>query len=283
MGKSPMKIGVVAPSSPFDRDTADRVLAVAKRAFGDRCPDIAFHPQCFERHNHFAGTDETRLAGFLAMANDPAIDAIWFARGGYGACRIADKALIQLDNMALEKHYLGYSDAGTLLAGLYNAGGKVAHGPMCQDVTRDGGEAAIVRALRWLVDRDPDTIEPGLDRDRPNAAFNLTVLGQIIGTPLEPGLSDHILLLEEVSEYLYAIDRSMHHVTSSAMAKTLAGIRLGRCSDILANVIDFGLDADQIARFWCDRHGIALLGTADIGHDAANKIVPFGPLTEYLP
>lgn len=279
MGKNPARIGVVAPSSPFEKDVADRVTALASRIFPDETPEIRFHPQCFERDHHFAGSDDARLAGFLEYTNDPDLDAIWFARGGYGSCRIADKALADIGNEARGKHFLGYSDAGMLLSGLYNAGFSVAHGPMCQDIVRDKGEEAIARALRWLVTRDPEALEPDLDPDRPNAAFNLMVLSQIIGTPLEPKLDGHVLLLEEVSEHLYAIDRSMHHVTATAMASKLAGIRLGRCSDIPENDVDFGHDPEQIARYWCERHGIPWLGHADIGHDAANRIVPFGYLT----
>ncbi len=86
---------------------------------------------------------------------DPSVDAVWFARGGYGSNRIAEAALADLPEAARTKTYLGFSDAGFLLAGLHKAGLEVAWGPMPQDVLRDGGEAAVNRALDWLVRRDP--------------------------------------------------------------------------------------------------------------------------------
>ena len=56
----------------------------------------------------------------------------------------------------------------------------------------------------------------------------------------------------------------------------VAGIRLGRVSDVPENDRAFGMDIDTMVRGWCQRRSIAFLGSADIGHDAANAIVPFG-------
>ena len=149
---------------------------------------------------------------------------------------------------------------------------------MPQDVLREGGETAIERALTWLVDRSAGALEPGLERGARHAAFNVTVLSMLLGTPLEPDLSGHILLLEEVSEHMYAVDRALFHITASPNVRSAAGIRLGRVSDVLPNDPDFGDDEEAVARFWCAKAGIPYLGRADIGHDSANRIVPFGPL-----
>jgi muramoyltetrapeptide carboxypeptidase len=274
-----MRIAVVAPSSRFDdwRDVSDRVQAIATRAHPG--VEIYFHPQCGLAHNHFAGSDAERTAALIEVANDPEIDAVWFARGGYGSNRIAEQALAGFGEAARAKAWLGYSDAGFLLAGLYRAGfANVAHGPMPRDVVRHGGEAAVERALDWLVCRAPGTLEPGLERGKRHAAFNLAVLGMLLGTPLEPDLSGHVLLLEEVSEHMYAIDRALFHITASANVRSAAGIRLGRVSDVLPNDPAFGEDEEKVARFWCAASGLPYLGRADIGHDSANKIVPFGLL-----
>jgi muramoyltetrapeptide carboxypeptidase len=269
-----MRIGVVAPSSPMQADTAERVRAFA----AERHPgcEVHFHPQCFLTHNHFAGEDRARAEAFLEVANDPAFDALWFARGGYGACRIVDDVFPWLERAALDKVYLGYSDAGFLLAGLYAAGHRVAHAPMPNDIRREGGEAAVARALDWLHHRAPDALEPGLDPELPAAAFNMTVLSQLLGTRLQPDLAGHVLLLEDVSEYMYRTDRTMFHITSNPGVRRVAGIRLGRCSQVPPNDPDFGEDEEAVARHWCAHSDIPWLGRADIGHDAGNKVVPFG-------
>jgi muramoyltetrapeptide carboxypeptidase len=277
MSRERLKIGVVATASPMSPEVAEAVPALARSLYGARAPEIVFHPDCLASAGHFAGDDAVRARAFLDVANDASFDVLWFARGGYGSCRIGEAVLAGLDPAARAKTYLGYSDAGALLGGLYRAGfPHVAHGPVAQDILRDGGDAAIARALAWLVDRAPDTLEPSLSDGRKAAAFNLTVFSQLLGTPLEPDLTDHVLMLEEVSEAMYRIDRSFFHVTSNASVRRVAGIRLGRCSLIAPNDPDFGMNEDEVARFWCERAGIPWLGRADIGHDADNRIVPFG-------
>ena len=270
-----MRIAVVAPSSRFSEAAAVRVQEIAARDFPE--VELFFHPQCFLSHNHFAGPDAARAAALVEVANDPGFGAVWFARGGYGAFRVAEAAIAQFGPAARQKAWLGYSDAGYLLAGLYRAGyPDLAHGPMAQRVLSEGGDAAVQRALGWLVRRDARTLEPHLALGDCHAAFNLTVFSQLLGTALEPDLSGHVLLLEEVSEQMYRVDRSFCHVTGQPSVRRVAGIRLGRVSKVLANDPDFGEDEEQVARFWCQRAGIAFLGRADIGHDSANKVVPFG-------
>jgi muramoyltetrapeptide carboxypeptidase len=270
-----MRIAVVAPSSRFSEQAAAHVQDIAARLYPEA--ELFFHPQCFLSHNHFAGTDAARAAALVEVANDPGFGAVWFARGGYGACRVAEDAIAQFGQAARRKAWLGYSDAGYLLAGLYRAGFRdLAHGPMAQSAMAEGGEAAVARALGWLVRRDADALEPHLALGDAHAAFNLTVFSQLLGTALEPDLADHVLLLEEVSEQMYRVDRGFCHVTGQASVRRVAGIRLGRVSAVPPNDPDFGETEEQVARLWCHRAGIAFLGRADIGHDSANKVVPFG-------
>jgi len=266
-----MKIAVVAPSCALKREAAQAVEALV-RARGD-C-ELAIHPQCFLSDGHFAGSDEVRLAALREVMADPGVDAIWFARGGYGSNRIAEAALTKLPAAAQSKTYLGYSDAGFLLGGLYKAGLNVAWGPMPQDVAREGGEAAVARALDWLVRRDPAALEAGLEA--PAAAFNLTVLAALLGTVLEPDLAGHDLLIEDVGEHHYRIDRTMFHIAASANVRGIARLRLGRVGEIPENDPDFGRDECAIVAEWCARAGINFGGRADIGHDVQNKVVPFG-------
>jgi muramoyltetrapeptide carboxypeptidase len=265
-----MRIAIVAPSCPLKLEAAEAVEAIAEQ-HGD-C-EIAIHPQCFLVDGHFAGPDEARLAALREVIADPSVDAIWFARGGYGSNRIAEAALADMPDAARSKTYMGYSDAGFLLAGLHKARLEVVWGPMPQDALRQGGEGAINRALDWLVRRDPAALEPALDGRA--MAFNLTVLSNLLGTPLEPDFTGVDLLIEDVGEHLYRIDRSIFHVTASPAVRKVRRLRLGRISDILPNDPAFGFDEVAIVEHWCARSGIPFGGRADIGHDAQNKVVPF--------
>lgn len=269
----PMKIAVVAPSCVLHREAASAVEAIAA-ARGD--VELAIHPQCFAASGHFAGPDAQRLAALRDVMADPSVDAVWFARGGYGSNRIAEAAARDVPAAARAKTYLGYSDAGFLLAAFDRAGLSVAHGPMPQDVLRSGGEAAIHRALDWLARRDPAALEPGLAMGRRAMAFNLTVLSNLLGTAIEPDFTGAQLLVEDVAEHEYRIDRMMFHVSGSAAVRRCAALRMGRMSEIPDNDPVFGADAATIVGDWCARSGLVFGGTADIGHDALNRVVPFG-------
>jgi muramoyltetrapeptide carboxypeptidase len=275
-----IRIGIAAPASRIEPALAEKVKAIAAAQFPDRAPELVFHPQCYLSSGHFAGDDEARAGAFLDIANDESFDALWVARGGYGSGRLSESVLPALSDVARRKTYLGYSDAGALFGAMYADGFQnLVHGPMPADLSREGGEAAVRRALAFLVDADPDTLEPSVVSPQPTAAFNITILGNLLGTPFEPDLSGHVLMLEEVSEHLYYIDRALLHITGSPNIRRAAGIRLGRCSATPPNDPPFGQNEEAIAKHWCAVSGIPYLGRADIGHDIDNKVVPFGRLT----
>ena len=272
------KIGIVAASSRFSRESADRLTGFMAERYPSGEVAAVFHEASFLTHGHFAGDDAARARAFIDFANDPRIDAVWFARGGYGSCRIAETVVGALKPEARKKRYLGYSDAGSILAALYKAGfPNLAHGPMASDVNRRMGPETVQRSIDWLVKGRTAGAEPSLATDpRPAVAFNLTIIDQLVGTAIEPDLTGHVLMLEEVSEAAYRIDRMMFHLTGQASIRKVAGIRLGRVSDITPNDPDFGMTPEEIVRYWCARSGIPYLGAADIGHDGDNKVVPFG-------
>ena len=270
-----IRIGICAPSTPLSRHDGDIVAALVAEGYPQA--ELVISDQCYAVCGHFAGDDKLRCDTFVDIANDPDIDVIWFARGGYGAARIAGNAISQLTGAAYTKTYLGYSDGGNLLGALYRAGiGRQVHGPMPIDIVRNGGKAALRRALDWLVHDDAASLEGNIVAGQKYAAFNLMTLAMMTGTPLMPDLAGHVLMIEEVSEHLYAFDRLLFHVTGNLADTGLTGIRLGRVSDIPENDRPFGEDVETITRRWCEHSGIAYLGSSDIGHDAHNKIVPFG-------
>ncbi|QZD96442.1 LD-carboxypeptidase [Qipengyuania gelatinilytica] len=265
------KVAVCAPATPLKREYAEAVTALAAKDFPEI--ELYFHDQCFVEEGHFAGSDKVRLDALLECANAPEFDAVWFAKGGYGSNRIATDFLGKASAEAGRKTYLGYSDCGTLLGGLYRARiGHPVHAPMPVDIKRDGGDEAVRRVLGWMGG-DAEGLEQGLT-GRPAAAFNLYTLAMLVGTRLMPALDGHELLIEEVGEYEYAIDRLMFHLVEHL--HDVAGIRLGEVTAVPENDRPFGADAEQIVQYWCEKSGITYLGRAAIGHSSANRIVPFG-------
>lgn len=269
-----MRIGVVAPARGITPEIAARAQGLAALVAPE--VDLVVHPQCFLSDGHLAGPDAVRAAAFLDYANDPRIDALWFARGGYGSNRILHTVMPALGAAAREKRWLGFSDLGFVLGALYAAKvGRPVHGPLLADVMRDDGGVCFARSLRWLAHRDRAVLEPGLDT-RPAAAFNLAILASLIGTPWMPDLADHVLLVEDVSEPLYRIDRMLFTMAHATQFKGLAGVRLGRVSDVQPNDPPWTETLETMLQRWCGEMGVPYLGRADIGHDAGNTVVPFG-------
>lgn len=270
-----MKIGVVAPANPIDPAVVAKAQAFVALAFPD--VDLVIHPQVYRTDGgHFAGPDDVRAAALLEMANDPAFDAIWFARGGYGSNRLFTRVLPHLNDAARVKSYVGYSDMTFLLSALYAARiGQPASGPMLADINRKDGDQTVTRTLQWLTRRDTRGLEPGL-AGRPSAAFNLSILHALIGTPYLPDLADHVLIIEEVSEPLYAIDRMLFHLAHATQLKGIVGVRLGYVTAIKPNEPGWQGSLDDMMQRWCTEMGVPYLGRAEVGHVQQNHVVPFG-------
>jgi muramoyltetrapeptide carboxypeptidase len=269
-----LRIGVVAPASRTTAAAVGPVTAYAARAFPE--VELVFHPQITETDGHFAGSDFARAAAFVDYANDPTLDAIWFYRGGYGSNRILRLAMPELKAPARTKKYVGYSDMGFLLGALYARRiGHPAHGPMVSDIGRTDGEETVHRSLAWLARGARSGFEPGLDGN-PSAAFNLAILGSLIGTPWLPDLTDHILIVEEVSEPLYNVDRLLFTIANATQLQGIAGLRLGAVTDIQENTPPWGETLDYMMIRWSRDMGVPYLGRARVGHMQDNHVVPFG-------
>lgn len=277
MGTSSLTIGIVAPAKAITRETAEKFDQFVYQNYGNEVK-LRIHPQCFLREGHFAGNDEARGLAFLEYANAPDIDVIWFARGGYGSMRLYDDVFERLDHNARAKAYIGYSDMGAMLARLYRMQiGRPIHGPVPTEINRKNGEACIKRVLDYVTGRNKDGLENTIQTPHPRIAINLTVLEHLIGTQWMPDISGHVLMLEDVSEYEYAIDRKMFSLCNSEHFHKVAGVAAGRFSDVPENEdVQFGMTSVEIIKSWCARTGIPYLGEADIGHDVDNKLVVWG-------
>lgn len=266
------RIAVCAPATPITRDHAEAAEALVAQEFPEH--SIYFHEQCFKSAGHFAGTDLERLEALVELANDPQYDAVWFAKGGYGSNRIAEAAVTRMNAAARSKTYVGFSDMGYLLAALYRHNiGQPVHGSMPVSARSERGREAVRRVLKWFSG-DGSGLEPSLDGKTPAVAFNLITLAMLTNTPMMPDLTGHVVMVEEISEHLYSVDRLFFHLANTL--PRLAGLRLGQVTDVPENYVEFGQEAEDIAKFWCNRAGIPYLGRAEIGHTAANRIVPFG-------
>ncbi|GAO44935.1 S66 peptidase family protein [Flavihumibacter petaseus] len=203
--------------------------------------------------SYFSGTDEERLADLQEMLDDPGIAAILCGRGGYGTSRIIDR----LSFKKFRKHpkwVIGFSDITVLLAHIGRRYSIAAmHAPMAGAFANGEFANVWVQSLkaalagkkgRYTTAPHPFNI-PG-KVTAPLAGGNLSLLAHMIGTPSMPKTRGRILFLEDLGEYLYAIDRMMVQLRRSGVLEGIGGLVLGGFTDLKDTDRPFGATVDQL-------------------------------------
>jgi muramoyltetrapeptide carboxypeptidase len=279
-------IGVVAPSGPVNPDRLARGLDALAPHFR-----IRTGPGVLARTGYLAGDDRARAAELSAMLADPDVRAVIMARGGYGVTRMladVDPALVRRD----PKPVIGFSDGTPLLAFVAAAGVRPIHGPVVAQLGELPPEdvAGLVRLLtdRAPLGRLPWTLTaigaPPADREpviAPLVPANLKMLAHAVGTPWALDARGCALLIEEIGEKPYALDRDL---TQLALAGLLRGARavvvggITRCTD--PPHVPGAIDDPGPARAAIDERlrafALAGLDGAPVGHGARNASLPFG-------
>lgn len=282
-----MKVKLVAPARWVERELVAQFTAFAA-TYGI---EVEASPQCFERCGQLAGTDETRAAALVWALSQPGIDAVWCARGGYGAGRLLEW-VGSVPAAAAGRILIGYSDITTLLLGIRNPGLHMVHGPMPIDLSTGGREAnfpPLFEALRLGV--LPGAPEPSAGTVRtivtgrargPVFAANLSLLTRLIGTPYCPDLRGAILILEDVDEKLYAVDRMLVHLRHAGVLRGLAGLVMGGFTDLSDDETPFGEDVSAMTFRLAGDLGIPLVEGYPVGHGPENAAVPQGVPAELV-
>ncbi len=266
-------VGVVAPAGAFERDPFDRgVAALETMGFQVKVPE-----GIFAQKTYLAGSDEHRAKLLTALFKDPAVQAIFCVRGGYGSARILP--LLDFEEIAAHsKIFVGFSDITILLAAFYHKFGLVTfHGPLVTTLGKSSEKTreALLNAITSdqpaiRTPAEPVVLHPGY-ASGPVLGGNLTNICHLIGTPYEPDFNGALLLLEDRGESPYRIDRMLCHLRLSGRLKDIAGVVLGsfkECGDI---DIVYDIVKDNLA----DRD-IPILAGFEIGHDTENLTVPIG-------
>ena len=271
-------VAVVAPAGPLARERFEKGAEVL-RGLGLR---LVYDERLFARDRYLAGPDAQRLSLLQAALDDPTVTAVWSARGGYGLTRL----LPQLRLRQLRDHpklVIGFSDVTALHAALGAVGVGSLHGPNVGQV----GELTP-RALARLKDAlfswlPPEPIGGAVPLRRGKAqgvllGGNLTLLASLVGTPHLPSFAGSILLLEDVGEAPYRIDRALTQLRNAGAFEGLRGLALGtfvRCDDRAGAC----LTRDVLAALAIE---LAVPAAIDfpIGHLDDNCAVPLGAEVE---
>lgn len=289
----------VAPAGPLDRE---RMLRARERleARGYR---VAMRDDLFAEEGYLAGSDERRAEELMRAFRDPEVDAIFPGTGGYGTMRILDR----LDYEAIRRHpklLIGFSDITALHAALNRRAGLVTfHSPSPMYLL--GGEEAStpfsVEAFFRAIERGseagyaieipaeegvPQPVALGRGRARGRlVGGNLSMISALEGTPYAIDTRDAILLIEDVREAPYRIDRMLRQLELSGKLARLRGAVLGqftrnydREEDQLTE--DPRFTVEGVLRQYFERAGIPVLMNFPVGHHPMNATLPLGAEVE---
>jgi muramoyltetrapeptide carboxypeptidase len=271
------RVALVTPAGPL-RGPAELDFAVSQaRALGWD-PVVGAH--ALARDGYLAGTDAQRLADFNdALAND-AIDGVWCVRGGYGAMRL----LPALDYDALRrrpKTLLGFSDITALHASIGARCGLVTfHGPTARGALTDFSRDSLTRATIERCDPcgsapDARVLRSGRAEGR-LVGGNLAMLAALAGTPHAPDYTDAILVVEDVGEPVYRIDRMLRQLLLSGALGRVAGIAFGHFTEGDSESDTSSRPLDEVLREAADVAGVPALAGIPIGHIAEQWTIPLG-------
>jgi len=273
-------VSVVAPSGPFERAPFEAGVAVL-RALG---LEPRFDDRLFARFRYLAGADADRLALWEEAVADGGTRAIWCARGGYGALRLLPSLRLRalLDRPKL---FAGFSDATALHAALNGRGLRTLHAPV---LTQLGSQpAAVVDRLRAslfspappppLEAAPVTTLVPGRARGV-LLGGNLATLGHLAGTPFLPSLAGAILLLEDVGERPYKLDRLWTQLSLARAFEGVRGVAVGELTHCEEK--EAGYQALDVMRDLCRSLGVPAAAGFAVGHGEINQPLPLGAQVE---
>lgn len=275
------RVALVAPSGILP-DRAQVELAIENARSLGWIPVLGENVS--ELHGYLAGTDEQRAADLNKALRDETIDAIWCVRGGYGAMRL----LRDIDFPALKANpraLIGFSDITALHAAIHSECGIVSfHGPTARGALTEFSRDSLLRAVEAQVDPCGEApsarvLRPGKARGR-LAGGNLALIASLMGTPWSVDFEGAILIIEDIDEAVYRVDRMMRQLL-------LAGA-LGKCAAIVAG--DFRPPAgetsegnrsvDEVIAEAAEEAGIPCLAGAPFGHIDDQWTIPLGALAE---
>ena len=284
------RIALVAPAGPLlEQDDLTRAAALCRAL--DYEPVLA--PGAGGRHGYLAGSDDDRLTDLNAALENPAIDAIWCLRGGFGATRI----LHRVDFGALAarpRPLIGFSDITALLLGAVTRAGVVAfHGPVARASMPPFSREHFDRVLRTpqpagrlgrlpakagvLIPREDRIVTlAGGSAEGPLLGGNLTLLQCLVGTPFFPDLDGAILFLEDVGEDLYRVDRMLAHLRMAGALERLAGVAVGRFTELKRHMSDGALGFDEVLETYFGPLGVPVAYGFPFGHIDDQWTLPLG-------
>ncbi|MDP2275887.1 MAG: LD-carboxypeptidase [Archangium sp.] len=260
------RVAVVAPSGPFDRPTFEKGLEVIARRY-----QPVFSERVFQTHRYLAGTDASRGAELQAALDDANVKAVFAARGGYGSMKLLPSL-----RLSSPKHLVGFSDFTSLHCAAQKQGWRSLHAPVLTQLGKQPPE--VIERLFSLLEGQPvapltgsRTVNKGIGVG-PLLGGNLSVFTRLIGTRWLPDLRGAVLLIEDVGEKPYRLDRMWMHLQLAGLFDGVKGIVFGEFTGCDENDSTSADVLDELALTL----GIPCAAGFRIGHGEVNQPVMLG-------
>ncbi len=241
-------IGIVAPAGRIDPKIVEKAcLRLEESGFKTK---VSLHVN--QHHYNFSSTDENRLHDLQVMMDDKEIKAILCTRGGYGSIRIID----QLDFTEIKKYpkwLIGFSDITVLHSAFQKNGIVSIHGPMCKSFLNYTETSSDIDVLfSFLSGELPQYIVNPHSFNKEGVSKgvlvggNLSLIQSLRGTPYDFDAEGKILFIEDLSEYLYHLDRIMNSLRIGGVLEKLSGLVVGQFTELKDNETPFGQTIEEI-------------------------------------
>lgn len=272
------RIRIISPSGKVSKDKVLQGIELLH----DEGFEVIIGRHVFDRHFQYAGTDQQRAADFQEAINDPETKAIICARGGYGSVRIIEK--LDFSPMLRNPKWLvGFSDITVFHLVLNRLGVASIHGVMpaffLENKKPSKSFFSLIKTLLSGVSA-VETMPNSLNRTG-NAAGelvggNLSLIYSLQATPWQIETKGKILLLEDLSEYLYHIDRMMQNLKLSGALSQLSGLVIGGFTELQDNESPFGKSAYEIIRSAVEEYDYPVCFDIPSGHIPKNLSLIMG-------
>ena len=272
-------IGIVCPAGYMPKGNVETCIEVLK-SWGY---NVVAGKTIVSQFNYFSGTDEERLSDLQTMLDDKNIQAILCGRGGYGLSRIIDS----IDFRAFKKNpkwIIGYSDI-TLLHSHINRQLHIAtlHSPMAAAFNDDGYKNEYVVSLQKAIKGNKAnyncSVHPFNKTGKATAELvggNLCMIAHSIGTKSAYNTKNKILVIEDIGEYIYNIDRMLIQLKRSGMLENLAGLVVGSFTDLKDTTIPFGKNVYEIIKEHTQAYNYPVCFNFPVGHQTENYALKIG-------
>ncbi|MEQ8424236.1 MAG: LD-carboxypeptidase [Cyclobacteriaceae bacterium] len=266
-------IGIVTPARKVD----DQLLLKGCEVIKSWGLNVKMGKHCFSnKPNYLAASDEERLDDMQRMLDDPSVVAIFCARGGYGTTRIVDR--LNFDNFLKKpKWIVGFSDITALHLKLHELGIESIHGCMPTQYSKPEYKESVDSLIQILFEGKDSIIEvPSNKRNKQGKATgkiiggNLSLVVDSLGTDGEVDTNGKILILEEIDEPLYKIDRMLTQLKRAKKFSHLSGLVIGHMTDIKDTELPFGQSIEELVLDKIESYQYPVAFDFPIGHQAPN-------------